>query len=126
MRLRVEVVHLDEVDASSGCMLPDAGARRRFRIQRQGLVLPSSMFKSIHPYVRKRTMTHKTNRRDFLKKTGALSAIVAAPYIATGRKAHAAPVEINMLAWYGHAESKPRTTSSSSPSTTRVVTTCWR
>jgi len=49
-------------------------------------------------------MTHKTNRRDFLKKSGALSAIVAAPYIATGRKAHAAPVEINMLAWYGHAE----------------------
>ncbi len=40
-----------------------------------------------------------TNRRDFLRVGG--GAILAAPFI---NKVHAAPVEINMLAWYGHGE----------------------
>ncbi len=51
-------------------------------------------------------MTHSTNfgRRHFIKATAAAAGAVAAPMILTPRKSWAAPVEINMLAWYGHGE----------------------
>ncbi len=47
--------------------------------------------------------TVSTGRRGILKAGAALgvSTIIGAPYI---RPAHAAPTEINMLAWYGHGE----------------------
>ncbi len=51
-------------------------------------------------------MKHKfqANRRDFLKKSAAAAGVFAAPMLITSRKAWADPVELNMLAWYGHGE----------------------
>ena len=46
----------------------------------------------------------KLERRDFLKKSAAAAGVMAAPMILTSRKAWAEPVELNMLAWYGHGE----------------------
>ena len=43
-----------------------------------------------------------TSRRGVIKSAAAASVIAGAPFIA--RRAHAAPTEINVLAWYGHAE----------------------
>ena len=43
-------------------------------------------------------------RRRFLQQSTAMAALTAAPTIITARKALAAPTEVNMLAWYGHAE----------------------
>ena len=45
---------------------------------------------------------NKLSRRTVLKRSLAASTAVAAPFITRGAKA--APVEINMLAWYGHGE----------------------
>ena len=49
----------------------------------------------------KETNRPSINRRGVLKAAGAVAAGVAFPYIRTSR---AAPVEINMLGWYGTAE----------------------
>ncbi len=51
-------------------------------------------------------MTEKTDllRRKFLKQSTIVSSVVAMPMILTTNKASADPVEINMLAWYGHGE----------------------
>lgn len=46
----------------------------------------------------------RMSRRDFLGQSTALATLAAAPLVITARKAAAAPTEINMLAWYGHAE----------------------
>ena len=53
---------------------------------------------------RRPTALQKTSRRSFLKTGGAVAGVFAAPLVLTGRKALAAPAEINMLAWYGHGE----------------------
>lgn len=50
------------------------------------------------------TTKNKVSRREFLKTTTVATGIVAAPMVFTSRKAFAQPVEINMLAWYGHGE----------------------
>ena len=49
------------------------------------------------------TSSTRSTRRQFLKTTGALGgAMLATPLLS--RRAFAAPTEITMLAWYGHAE----------------------
>jgi spermidine/putrescine transport system substrate-binding protein len=49
------------------------------------------------------TSSARSTRRQFLKATGALGgAMLATPLLS--RRAFAAPTEITMLAWYGHAE----------------------
>lgn len=49
------------------------------------------------------TLSHAYSRRTILKGAGILGgAALATPYLS--RLASAAPVELNMLAWYGHAE----------------------
>ena len=53
---------------------------------------------------RRPTALQQTSRRNFLKTGGAVAGVFAAPLVLTGRKALAAPTEINMLAWYGHGE----------------------
>ena len=55
-------------------------------------------------------MTEKKNlsRRAFLKRTGVATSVatgaLSMPMIFTSKKASADPVELNMLAWYGHGE----------------------
>lgn len=53
---------------------------------------------------RRPTALQPTTRRHFLKTGGAVAGVFAAPLVLTGRKALAAPTEIDMLAWYGHGE----------------------
>jgi len=53
---------------------------------------------------KKRLLTGSTPRRDFIKQTSLVGVALAAPYLATSRKAQAAATELNMLAWYGHGE----------------------
>ncbi len=52
-------------------------------------------------------MTKKIDhsKRTFMKSSTAVAGALAMPMILTSNKARAAPVEINMLAWYGHGES---------------------
>lgn len=46
----------------------------------------------------------KLSRRTFIKTSAVAAGALAAPLIFTSRKAAAKPVEINMIAWYGHGE----------------------
>lgn len=46
----------------------------------------------------------KLSRRKFLQTSSVAAGALAAPMLITARKASAAPVEINMLGWYGTAE----------------------
>ena len=50
------------------------------------------------------TEENKFSRRKFIKTSAVATGVLASPLIFTSRKAHAEPVEINMLAWYGHGE----------------------
>ena len=50
------------------------------------------------------TQENKFSRRKFIKTSAVATGVLASPLIFTSRKAHAEPVEINMLAWYGHGE----------------------
>ena len=71
-------------------------------------------------------------RRKILKGAGAVTAASAlsVPMILVPPRANAA-TELNMIAWYGHANPtwlkslRPCTTSKSKPSTTLVAITCW-
>ena len=56
------------------------------------------------PDHREQSRTRTLSRRTFVKTSGAIAAASAAPLVFTSRKALAEPTEINMLAWYGHAE----------------------
>lgn len=44
------------------------------------------------------------SRRKFFRLSGGMASVIAFPSIITSRKALAAPVELNLLAWYGHGE----------------------
>ena len=46
----------------------------------------------------------RLSRRNFLKTSTVAAGALAMPMIATSRKSDAAPIEINMLGWYGTAE----------------------
>jgi len=50
------------------------------------------------------TSKHHFTRREFLKYSAVVSGAVMAPTVFTSRKSAAAPVVLNMLAWYGHGE----------------------
>jgi len=50
------------------------------------------------------TRKHNFTRREFLKYSTVAGGAIMAPMIFTSRKSAAAPVELKMLAWYGHGE----------------------
>ena len=52
----------------------------------------------------KKTITGEFNRRQFIKTSTVAAGALAAPMLMTSRKSFAAPIEINMLGWYGTAE----------------------
>ncbi len=50
------------------------------------------------------TLKPNTSRRKFLKNSTVATGALAMPMILTSKKSSAAPIEINMLGWYGTAE----------------------
>lgn len=56
------------------------------------------------PDNREQSQPRTPSRRTFIKTSGAVAVAATAPLVLTSRKASAEPTEINMLAWYGHAE----------------------
>lgn len=53
---------------------------------------------------KKSPIANVLDRRQFIKRSSALAVASAAPMVITTRKAIAQATELNMLAWYGHAE----------------------